>query len=442
MKALLPARRILLALACAAGAASALQVQFNVTDKLGKPVSGARICLEEDASQCQSTDAQGSATASPVVGLRRAAPPQGLRFSARPGFLSIDAPAAGPVRVSRFDASGRRLEAPREAELRVGANRIEWPRGKAGLVFTRLEYAGIRYDFTGVADGTSGARIAALGKAATANLHAFTVMKAGYQAFTFRPSKDVDTAVVRLALLADTGIRYTGIIRAKLDSIDTAGHLLKYTYPQYACDGDQSVVSQQKASLPFWMRDGKWYFPAGNCFGVALTKSGGGFQGTWKSTGLERLPEGLFPAACDPVQDSVNTSVVNLFFLNEGGGWEIDLGSDSLVIRVMRRLCPGNQLVFNPAAFDGKDGHPLITANGCREVAFRNSKDEIGSYTFPESSDSLKALFTYGDKVCATAGVPLTFETTAPKACPETAASALIADTIWQACVRGTNFAQ
>ena len=45
-------------------------------------------------------------------------------------------------------------------------------------------------------------------------------------------------------------------------------------------------------------------------------------------------------------------------------------------------------------------------------------------------------------KTCATAGVPLTFETTAPKTCPETAAPALIADTTWQACVRASGFAR
>ena len=438
---LLP-RRVFAALAFSACAASALQVTFLVSDKLGKPVPGARVCLDEDASQCQSTDAQGTAIASPVVGLVRPTGTPALRFSARPGFLVVDAPAEGRARLARFDASGRRLEAPREIGLRAGANRIPWPRGGAGLVFTRLEYAGVRYAFPGIADAPAGARLAALGKAAAANLHAFTLSKSGYQPSTFRPRKDVDTAVVRLALLADTGIRYTGIIRAKLDSIDTAGHLVKYTYAQYACDGARSVASPQQASLPFWMRDGKWYFPAGNCFGIALAKAGEGVYGRWRSTGLEPMPAGLFPASCDPAKDSVNTSVLNLFFLDEGGGWEIDLRPDSLVIRVMRKLCPGDQLAPDPAAFDGKDGHPLLTANGCREVAFRNSRDESGTYAFPESSDSLKAIFTYGDKTCATAGVPLTFETTAPKTCPETAAPALIADTTWQACVRASGFAR
>jgi len=298
--------------------------------------------------------------------------------------------------------------------------------------------------FTAAISQPMGARAAgwaALGKVATANLHAVTIEKSGYRTVTYRPRTDHDTGVViRLTADADSGIQYAGVIRAQVDAIDTANHVVNYTYNETRCSGSTQNTVELLSSLPFWVRDGKWYFPAGNCQGVALAKESQGFFGTWKTIGVREYPAGLLPVKCDPVKDSLVTSVVNLFFLNEGGGWDIDLRADSMTIRIRRELCPGNQVVFDPAFYDGKEGRPLLAKNTCREVEFRNPSDEPGTYSFAREADSLRGAFTFKDKICPTPGVSLNIDSNGPKQCPEAAPVPLFQDTTFQRCVFNTGF--
>lgn len=434
-----------LLLCAAAGPVRALEVQFTVTDKLGQAVPAARICLQEDTNQCQASDAQGKALFSPTVALRPAPDvPRELAFSVRGGALFIDAPIPMEARLTRYAMDGRRLGPALNLSLHAGGNRIPHTAPTAGLACFRLETKHARYVFTAAAGPAAGPspRLAALGKVATANLHAFTISKAGFQAFVYRPRKDADTALVRLSAEGDTGIPYAGLIRARLLGIDSANHTLHYAYAQPGCNGSAPVSTEAQSTLPFWMQGGKWYFPAGNCYGVALTRDGDGIYGQWKSQGLEPLPAGLFPVTCDPDKDSLVTSVPNLFFLNEGGGWDIDLHSDSLTIRIRRRACLGNQLIGDPKALDGQNGHLALVANTCQEVVVKNARNEAATYSYSTASDSLRVGFAYADKTCQSTGVPLILDTTAPKTCPETAAGTLLADTTWQACVRATGFSQ
>jgi hypothetical protein len=348
------------------------------------------------------------------------------------------------ARLARYGADGRRLGPALRLDLRPGRNLVPWPAPPAGLAFFRLETERARYVFAALSDAGPAPRLAALGKVAAANLHAFILSKPGFQSFSYRPRKEADTALVRLAAAGDTGIPYLGIIRARLIGIDSANHSLKYAYNQPGCDGATPTSAESQSSLPFWTQNGKWFFPAGNCLGIALTRDGGGSGdfGLWKSGGLEALPAGLLPVACDPEKDSLVTSVPNLFFLGEGGGWDIDLRSDSLTIRIRRRACLGNQLIADPAALDGQNGHPLLAENTCTEVALKNARNETGTYAYATAPDSLRVAFAYGDKTCTSVGAPLTLDTTAPKSCPESQPPALLADTTWQACVRATGFAQ
>lgn len=430
--------------AAAAIPAEAIQVQFNLSDKMGAPVAGARICLAEDTSQCRTTDAQGKSLFSPTVGIppAAAAPGGAPSFAVRPGFLIIETSRPMRARLSMYAVSGRRLGPGLALGLRPGRTLLPWPKGISGLAFFRLDTESGSARFGAVNEPGPSPRLAALAKAAAANLHAFAISKSGYQGFVYRPRKENDTASIRLAADGDTGIPYVGIIRARLAGIDSAGHSLQYAYTQETCDGATPVSREQTATLPFWIREGRWYFPAGNCYGVALGKSGDGIFGLWKSLGLVPLPPGLFPVACDPSKDSLVTSVPNLFFLDEGGGWDIDLGSDSLTIRIRRRACPGNQLIVDPAALDGQDGRPELLSNTCTEVKLRNSRDETATYSYPVASDSLKAVYTYGGATCATAAVPLVLDAGVPKSCPEAQAAALMADTAWQACVKASGFVQ
>ena len=431
--------------------AAALEVDFTVTDKLGKPIDGAKICLQEDGGQCTQTNAQGQSAFSPTVGSHpRPATRAPLRFALASGRLHIDAPMNMPARLSRRDLAGRSLGPDRLLSLKAGENSValDARESRPGLVFFALEAQGTRYTTTAVSLATGEAgypvRYAALGKAAaTANLHAMIISKPGFQSVTYRPRKDLDTGVViRLSAEGDSGIRYSGLIHAKVVSLDTANHILHYSYTENKCNGALPVAAEQNASLPLWIKDNRWYFPAGNCQGVALSTTGAGLFGQWRTQGVVDLPTGLFPISCDPGRDSVVTSVLNLFFISEGGGWDIDLRSDSVTIRLNRQLCPGNQVVFNPASFDGLNGHPLITGNSCREVSFKNSKGEPGKYAFPVASDSLRAVFTYADKNCTTNAVALSIDVNAPKTCPEGQATSMMADTTWQNCVRNTGFVQ
>lgn len=446
-------------LAC--GAAFALQVDFTVMDKLGKPVDGASICLQEDAGQCAQTNSLGKSSFAPSVSLGHGtgAVKAGPVLRMRAGWLLVDAPEAGTARLARFDQGGRRLGDWRVLNLAAGANRVEGlePVG-AGISFFVLETAGLRKAVPAVAlpgiglgdrgaawepaRGSRLAALAALGKAATANLHAIVISKSGFQTVTYRQQGESETVQIRMSVTGDSAIRYTGIIRAKVTGFDTASHTLGYAYSENKCTGSTPSSSEQTASLPLWIKDGKWYFPAGNCQAVVLAKPGVGIYGQWKTVGVEYMPAGLFPIACDPVKDSLVTAVANLFFLSEGGGWDIDLRPDSMTIRINRMVCPGNQLVQNPSAFDGQAGRPLLTGNSCRQVDFRNAKDEAARYAYSPAADSMRAVYTYGAKTCTSPAVPLILETTAPKTCPETAPTAVMADTVWQNCVKGSGFVQ
>jgi len=421
----------------------ALEVQFILTDKMGQAIPGASICLQEDAGQCQTTDSQGKSVFSPTVSLRPApSDAPGLSFSVRAGSLVIDAPQPAQVRLQRFATNGRRIGPALFLSLHAGPNPVPWRGPSAGLAFFRLETEHERYAFPVLSDPGNPARISVLGKIATANLHAFTITKSGYQAALFRPRKDLDTAIIRMAAEGDTGLPYAGLIRARLLDIDSANHLLHYAYAEPGCNGSAPVSQEAQSSLPIWIKGGKWYIPAGNCYGVALAKDGDGLYGQWKSQGLVPLPSGLFPMTCDPSKDSLVTSVPNLFFLNEGGGWDIDLKSDSLTIRIRRRACLGNQLIGDPTTLDGQNGHLMLVKNTCQEVVLKNSRNEAATYSYPASADSLQVSFAYGDKTCVSAGVPLILDTTAPKVCPETQSGVVLADTTWQACVRTSGFGQ
>lgn len=58
--------------------AAALEIDLTVTDKLGKPIPGARICLEEDGGQCMETNAEGKSAFSGAVGNRPVTPAGGF----------------------------------------------------------------------------------------------------------------------------------------------------------------------------------------------------------------------------------------------------------------------------------------------------------------------------------------------------------------------------
>jgi hypothetical protein len=461
-----------------------LDVGFVITDKLGKPIQGARACFQEDANQCAESNALGRvALATAPVGTKADGQrmggqgTEGISFSLRGGRLTLVSPIKQNARVERFDAAGRALGRPIAVVLQPGSNALDLPEGREGisamrgaaeagsarggapqgLLFFRVtvsgqSFAGKALTWSDRVDGASApatggsqaprvAALAALGKVAASNLHAVILGKAGFYSVTYRPKTDHDTGVViRLAVEGDSGIQYAGVIRGKVDSLDTAKHIINYTYKETRCNGSVMSTVEQHATLPFYTRENRWYFPAGNCQGVALGKDGDGIYGQWKTLGVRDLPAGLFPTACDPVKDSVVTGVLNLFFINEGGGWDIDLRADSLTIKIRRELCPGNQAVFDVNYYDGKEGRPLLAKNTCREVEFRNPSNEPGIYSFVTGSDSLRGVFTYKDKTCPTPGVSLAIDTNAPKACPEVKAMSLASDTTFQRCVHNTGF--
>jgi hypothetical protein len=453
---------VLLAVVAFSIPAASLDISLRVTDKLGKPVSGAVACFQEDAGQCGETNAGGLATLAATVGLRPGiaptgptAPiaPDGVSFDLRGGTLRLLSPVAQTARVARFDARGRAFGPEMVVRLRPGANALAWPEARAGLNFFRVALPGTAFTgkvlaltggpAIGLAE-PAGARAsgwAALGKVAAANLHAVTIAKSGFRTVTYRPRTDHDTGVViRLSAESDSGIPYAGVIRAKVDAIDTANHVVNYTYNETRCAGSAQNTVELHSSLPFWIRDGNWFFPAGNCQGVALAKESEGFFGSWKTVGVREYPAGLLPVTCDPIKDSLVMGVVNLFFINEGGGWDIDLRADSLTIRIRRELCPGNQAVFDPLYYDGKEGRPLLAGNTCREVEFRNPSDEPGTYSFSRESDSLRGVFAFKDKSCPTPGVSLNIDSNGPKKCPEPVQVPLAQDTAFQHCVFNTGF--
>jgi hypothetical protein len=434
-----------------------LQVYLTVTDKLDRPIADASVCPQEDDSHCAKTDGQGKAAFSPATRIPDVTQGRsGSAITLRGGRLSIFAAEAGPARIAFFDSRGRAIRAAFERKLPAGNNAIELPESKEGLVFFRVSAPGLKA--AGKAILLSGSRgrsggetraerpgsapgVAALGKAAAANLHPLIVSKTGYRTYTYRPKAEVDTGVViRMAEVEDSGLGYTRLLKAAVTEIDSANRILRYSYAENSCSGDKPVTGTHASSLPFRISEEKWYFPAGNCQGVALGKSGSGIYGTWKTLGVEDLPTGLLPNACDPAKDSLNTSTVNLFFLNEGGGWDIDLRQDSIVIGLNRVACPGSQIVNDISHFDGKDGRPLLVSNSCREVKLRNAAGDTGTYAFRVGNDSLRGTFTYKSDSCPTPAVAALADLNAPKTCPETQAASIALDSAFQACVKSTGF--
>jgi hypothetical protein len=434
--------------------AGAIEIDFTVTDKLGKPIQGARICLEDDGGQCTETNAEGKSAYSGAVSNRSVTPAGGFSVSYRRGGLSVASPSAVAARFAGFDARGKSLGPERVVDLKAGNNRIEMPfsaGGKEGLIFFRLTAPGVA--FTGkalsLASGAGEAsrgpaespRMGALGKVAAANLYPVIISKSGYQSITYRPRTERDTGiVVRMPAIGDSGFRYAGIIRAKVTAIDTAKRSLTYTYMDKGCNGSTLMSVEKSSTLPLYIKDGNWYFAAGNCKGVVLTKEGPGFYGLWKTVGVRNLPPGLFPVTCEPSRDSVVTGILNLFFIPEGGGWDIDLREDSMTITLNRVLCPGNQAIYKIEYYDGLEGRPLLARNTCREVEFRNAAAEPGIYSFVTQADSLRGVFTYKDKTCPTPAVSLLYDSNGPKLCPETQPTAMTADTTFQRCTRESGF--
>jgi len=293
------ARRIVPILALAAFAAQTsavpLDADFLVTDKLGKPISGVALCLQEDNTQCAETNPDGRATLAATVRTRPVlSAPEEIAVFLRRGRLTVTSPVFQPARIARFDAGGRSLGPDLVLDLKAGVNALDFPKGRAGLFFFRVTTAGRAFSGKGLAFADGGtrtermnaagaSRIMALGKVATANLHAVVVSKTGYRSVVYRPKTDRDTGVViRLPADGDSGIQYAGVIRAKVMALDTAKHTLDYAYLETRCTGDSQVTLEQHSSFPFYVRDNTWYFPAGKCQGVALGKDGEGWFGSWR----------------------------------------------------------------------------------------------------------------------------------------------------------------
>jgi hypothetical protein len=437
--------------------AFSLQVQMTVTDKLNRPVPGASICLQDDEAHCAQTDGQGKADFEPPTRIPGWMPERG-RFSVTidGGRLSIHAGEAGIAGIAFFDSRGRRVGAAFGKELSAGNTAVALPARQEGLLFFRVgfqgaELAGKAVILSGPRVGPSGvtyagpqaeaAKVAALGKMAAANLNPLVISKQGYQDYSYRPRSDFDTGVViRMTAAEDPGLGYVRLLKAAVTEIDSVNHVLRYSYAENGCSGDHPVTGTRNSSLPFWIAGGKWYFPAGNCQGVALQKTGNGVYGTWKTLGVENLPAGMLAKACDPGKDSLNTATVNLFFLGEGGGWDIDLRQDSMIIGLNRVACPGSQVVNDIPYFDGTAGRPLLIRNTCKEVKLKNVSGDTGAYAFRVENDSLRGSFTYQAHACQTPAVAALADLNAPKTCPETQAASIALDSAFQGCVRNTGF--
>jgi hypothetical protein len=437
--------------------AHSLQVRLTVTDKLNQPISGASVCLQEDGSKCAPTDGQGKAVFEPATRIPdRSFERERAFVTLEGGRLSVHAGEAGKARFAFSDSRGRALGGTFEKALSAGNNAVALPATREGLLFFRIdaggrEIAGKAIMLAGTREGTTGvtiaekersaARVAALGKTAAANLHPLVISKQGYQSYTYRPRADIDTgAVIRLTASDDDGLPYARLLKASVNEIDSANHVLRYTYTENSCSGDHPVTGTRSSTLPFWISGGKWYFPAGNCQGVALEKTGTGIYGTWKTAGVENLPVGMLSKSCDPDKDSLNTATVNLFFLGEGGGWDIDLRADSMVISLNRVACPGSQVVNDIPYFDGSTGRPLLLRNACKDVRLKNADGDTGTFAFKSENGSLQGSFAYKSQSCQTPSVAALADLNAPKSCPETQAASIALDSTFQACVRNSGF--
>jgi hypothetical protein len=387
--------------------ALALDISGMVLDKIGDPITQAKVCVVADPGKCVNTGAQGEFHIASGIAIRKSAPgsaPYAMEF--RRGTLTLEAPAPVRARLEWSGPGGRVLFAASDVSLSRGSNPISLPAGlpENGICFIRLRAGGVnlawramlmgaRAEVTAGAQPASPGPILALSKAAA--LTTLEVSKAGYRTKLYDPETDREQdAVIVLAKSDDVGLTFAGNFTSKVIAIDRTNKNMIIESVESECDDEVLVKDTVRDTSQYAFRDGKlWLWTAGECTAEVFSGTGTDPVGTWTLTDASAdLPADL-KAGCDsssvpgddPYENFTATYIVSETAIK--GNISVD-------------LCPGDIYGFFITIVLAEDPSIALTRNTCKQVQYRNGKDETADLNFSKKGDSLHFEFVYKTTTC------------------------------------------
>lgn len=411
--------------------ASSLDIAGTVVDKLFKPISMAKVCLESEPSNCIDTDGGGAFRISDAqVGLRPSTAPPAYRLEIRQGTLFLDGPAA-KASLEWIGAGGKSAAPARAVELAGGRTAIAMPPGLPGdgVYFVRLKAGGTTQTWKTVILGGTGSAAAgrhgtpprAMALSKTAVTGSLTVSKAGYRTRTYDPLMETESnVVIQLGSQDDVGFSYSVEFEVKVISIDRTAKRIVTESISTECDESDAIVTDTvRDTSDYAIRGGRmWMWTSGDCFGDAYTGPGTDPVGSWTLSETEAdLPSDLREGC----QVANPPSGGSLPFDNFTATQTISETKVSLKAGI--EFCPGD--LYTPAVgnFLLNDPEVSLVRNTCKEAAFVNEYGDTATLAYSRTGDSLHGEFLFPsdtgpDQVCGFTQELFLFDSP-PQACPE-----------------------
>ncbi|MEO6098666.1 MAG: hypothetical protein ABIW76_24615, partial [Fibrobacteria bacterium] len=391
--------------------AHAVDVSGNVISKSGAPISQAKVCVKADASKCVTTDLKGAfhiAVAASATAIRESDPrPSPFAMDLRSGILTLDATAAGEVKVEWIGPGGRMLWPVENLRLRRGRNALTVPKGlpESGICFLRLRAAGRTFTWKAVLiqGGASGnprsesaspsGRIAALAK--SAGTGTLEISKTGYRTRIYEPLENPETgALIAMSTTDDVGLEYTGSFSAKIHSINRTAKSMMVENVDVYCEGASVVRDTTLDTTLYAFVGGKfWLWVKGECSGQVFTTTSTDPVGNF--TLLDpagELPADLRVGCVSEIRNQDSP------FENFNANYQVTETRFSGDISV--DLCPADYFGFYFADPLFLDTNVSLTKNTCKQMIFENGAGETAALDFSKKGDSLWFDFTFKDKKC------------------------------------------
>lgn len=422
-------------------AASGLDISGTVTDKIGKPLAGAKICLQSAPSRCFTTDSTGAFLFGNPGNTPVTVPRRLPAFRLAGAVLKIHSAAAGEAELAFFDSQGRQLTPWRKQPLPQGPGEIPLDfrgHGGTGPVFARFRGA-VRGSLrlfgleTGVWMGASAlrgleagpppaagnrsfaTRLGAAGRTGTQVNEALLVQKTGYRQRLYRPYFEMEEDVqIPLALLPDSGALLAKTTSQRVLEIDRTSRFIVRENVLTSCYNVYLVRDTLIDSLNYNLAAGKLHtWENFYCEGFAYTGSSKDVVGAWKAmSGVRQpLPANLKPGDCSP--EPVEESEHIVF---QSGNYAV--AANKLTSTVVNRICPGDlfgEKLIQEIRYE--DTTVLLTGNSCLQQTFKSGETGLSAVlNYTVLADSVRMSLAYNGKTCTVHRWPFGKE---PVSCPD-----------------------
>lgn len=388
-----------------AGPADALQVAGHVLNKVGEPISGAKVCIVAEPTKCVSSNGKGEFAINSSNAIRDIASARGaITLDWKNGSLSLHSPTSTVARMQWLAADGRRPLAIQDLNLESGRTILPLPAGlpNSGVIFLRLTTPDRSQAWKAVlaagrpAEGSafSKPRIAALSKATS--IGALEASKAGYKNRIYEPLSDPETdAMIFLSAADDNGLVFDGTYAAKVIAIDRDKKTVITETVDFECDENDKILRDTvRDTTTYEIRDGKMYvWVKGECTGQIFTGASKDIVGAWNMTNLNGdLPADL-KTGCVPDSSAVDESPFENFTAI------YNISETAITGTVSAEICPAD--IYGPLILIlFGDSTITVTKNTCQHVVLKNGKGESANLDFSKAKDSLNIAFKYKTTTC------------------------------------------